>query len=272
MDYYISNQLTLKAGAEYKLLHLLYNFDWSAGLVNIDYRAHEVSSYSSLIWQPEPVWNIEAGLRFSEFASDKTFANLEPRFSVKYRLNESSSLKFATGLYSQYLDSIERLFLSSVWVAADKNINSSGAKHFIFGYEKQVGNYFALDIETYLKDYKNLYIFNQNYQAEITPSYYQANGNPVCTSTQNIFTRGDGRSYGLELMLRKDIGAVTGWISYSLSQTNTYYNNQINIDFGKTYMIEVSAAIDGKNLHTTSSTTTPLKGFRVIKSCYAENF
>ena len=219
IDYYISNDFTLKAGAEYKLLHLLYNFDWDAGLVDIDYHAHEINAYSSLIWQPDPVWDIEAGFRFNQFTSDKTFTNLEPRFSLKYRLNETSSLEFAAGLYDQYLDSIERLFLSSIWVTADKNINSSAATHFIFGYEKQVNNYFALDVETYLKNYKNLYIFNQNYEAEITPSYYQANGNPVYTSTQDIFTRGDGRSYGLELMLRKDIGAVSGWLAYSLSQT-----------------------------------------------------
>jgi len=29
-------------------------------------------------------------------------------------------------------------------------------------------------------------------------------------STQDIFTRGDGNSIGLELLLRKDVGAVSG--------------------------------------------------------------
>ena len=56
------------------------------------------------------------------------------------------------------------------------------------------------------------------------PSYYQANGNPVYLSTKDIFTRGDGKSYGIELMLRKDIGAVTGWVSYSLSQTKDKFD------------------------------------------------
>jgi hypothetical protein len=224
LDYYISNEFTLKSGAELKLFHLLYDFQWSAGLVDIDYHAHELNAFSSLIWQPDPVWSVEGGLRFTQFASDKTFINIEPRFSIKYRLNETSSLKFAAGLYDQYLDSIQRLFLSSIWVAADKNVNSSSAAHFIIGYEKQVGNYFAFDVETYLKNYKNLYIFNQNYSSEIAPSYYQANGNPVYISTRDIFTRGDGKSYGLELMLRKDIGAVTGWVSYSLSQTKDKFD------------------------------------------------
>ena len=48
-------------------------------------------------------------------------------------------------------------------------------------------------------------------------------------------------------------------------QTETYYNNSINIGYNKTYKLEVFAVIDGKNLHTTSVTTTPQKGFEVLK-------
>ncbi len=217
--YYLTNQMNLKIGAEYKQLNNLYNFSWNSGLVDFTNKANEINGYASLIWQPDPIWNIEAGLRYNKFASDKTFTNYEPRLSLKYRLSETSSLKFATGLYDQYVDSIQRLFLSSIWMMADKNIKSSSASHFIFGYEKQISNFFVFEAETYLKNYKNLYIFNQNYTAQIKPNYFEANGNPVYTSSQNLFTRGDGRSIGLELMLRKDIGAVTGWISYSLSQT-----------------------------------------------------
>ncbi|MHB8337131.1 MAG: TonB-dependent receptor [Ignavibacteriaceae bacterium] len=219
VDYYINNKLNLKTGVEYKHLNLLYRYDWSSGLADINNNAEEINAYTSLLWKPDPVWDIEAGFRFNKFTSDKTFVDNEPRFSIKYRLSESSSLKFATGLYDQYLDSIQRLFISSIWVSADKNINSSSATHFIFGYEKQVSNFFVFEAETYLKNYKNLYIFNQNLNADIVPSYFETNGNPVYTSTKNLFTRGDGKSYGLELMLRKDIGAVTGWIAYSLSQT-----------------------------------------------------
>jgi hypothetical protein len=55
--------------------------------------------------------------------------------------------------------------------------------------------------------------------ATYLPDYYDEQNHPVYTSTENIFTRGDGHSYGFELMLRKDIGAVTGWLSYSYSNT-----------------------------------------------------
>lgn len=47
-------------------------------------------------------------------------------------------------------------------------------------------------------------------------------------------------------------------------QKNSYFNNQIIIDYGKSYTLEVYATIDGKNLHTTSTTTTPQKGFSIV--------
>ena len=47
-------------------------------------------------------------------------------------------------------------------------------------------------------------------------------------------------------------------------QTNSYYNSQMYVDYGTTYTLEVFATIDGKKLHTTSTTTTPQKGFTVL--------
>ena len=47
-------------------------------------------------------------------------------------------------------------------------------------------------------------------------------------------------------------------------RTNTYYNFQITVEYNKTYTLEVYAVIDGKSLHTTSTTTTPQKGFSVL--------
>ena len=47
-------------------------------------------------------------------------------------------------------------------------------------------------------------------------------------------------------------------------QTLSYYSNQITVDYGKPYTLEVFATIDGTPLHTTSTTTTPQKGFSVL--------
>jgi len=49
-------------------------------------------------------------------------------------------------------------------------------------------------------------------------------------------------------------------------QTQTYFNNQMTADYGKSYTLEVFATIDGTPLHTTSTTTTPQKGFSVLNN------
>jgi len=224
LEYYATNEVTLKTGAEYKRLHIGYNFTWEQGLISFDEQGYEFSAYVSPVWHPTPLWEIEGGLRFGQYIMDRTFTNLDPRLSLKYRLSETSSLKFSTGIYHQYLSSIPRFVLESIWMSSDRNIDDSRAIHFILGYNKQIGNQISLETETYYKDYGSIYVYNQNVGADITPSYYLPDGKPVYSSSKDVLIRGDGESFGIEFLLRKGTGAVTGWISYALSRTNYLFD------------------------------------------------
>lgn len=62
-----------------------------------------------------------------------------------------------------------------------------------------------------------------------------------------------------------NVSATINGVSLTFDpQTQTYYNNQTVVDYNKSYTLEVFATIDGKQLHTTSLTTTPQKGFSVL--------
>ncbi len=224
LSYYSSDQLTFNAGAEFKRVNLSFSNQTNASLADFASGSYEGSAYADVKWQPDPLWQVEAGLRFEHFNSDTSYTHLDPRFSAKYRLSENSSLKFSTGIYHQYMDAVDRPFLSSIWLPAGKYIYDSQADHFILGYERQIGGILDFETEAYYKSYKNIYMFNYNIDAEVSPSYYNSNGNPVYTSPQDVFIRGNGNSYGLEFLLRKDVGAVTGWLSYSLSKTNVTFD------------------------------------------------
>ncbi len=219
LRYYASNSTMLRFGAGYQRVGITYNLLTSDGAINFDSPTDKLTAYGIASWRPDPLWDIEGGLRFERFHSSAIFVNLDPRLSVKYRLSESSSLKFATGIYHQYMDSVERLFFSSIWLPAGKYIDNSEATHFIVGYDKQLTRLFQLEANAYYKNYRNIDIYNQNLNAQAVPSGYLPNGNPIYTSDENVFLRGNGESYGLELLLRKDEGAVTGWVGYSLSRT-----------------------------------------------------
>jgi len=219
LEYYASNELKFKLGAEYKILRFSYKQSWDSGLIDINQYSRMTNTYASIGYSPNILWDIEAGARFVYFSTDKDFTDIEPRFSIKYRLSDISSLKFATGIYYQYLNRIQRLFFASIWTSADKNILASSATHYILSYQRAVSDILQFETEAYYKNYKNLYIFNQNVGTTFNPAYYDVNGHPVYNSTKGIFTRGDGNSLGFEILLRKDAGAVTGWLSYSLSRT-----------------------------------------------------
>jgi hypothetical protein len=59
---------------------------------------------------------------------------------------------------------------------------------------------------------------------------------------------------------------INGVPLYFDQSTNTYFNRQVTVDFNKTYTLAVSAIVDGQNLQTTSTTTTPQKGFAVFNN------
>jgi len=184
-----------------------------------------MTTYASVNYKPTEKWDIEAGLRYNYFDSDANYSNIEPRFSLKYRLTEESNIKFATGLYHQYLNRIPRLFFASIWTTSDEYARESQSQHYIVGYQRSLGAVFEFEIEGYYKKYKNLYVYNQNLETVVTPQYYDEKGNPVFKSSYGLFTRGDGNSIGLELLVRKDIGALSGWISYSYSKTEYTFDN-----------------------------------------------
>ncbi len=45
--------------------------------------------------------------------------------------------------------------------------------------------------------------------------------------------------------------------------TQSYFSRQISVGYGKTYTLSVQASVDGSELSTTSTTTTPERGFKL---------
>jgi hypothetical protein len=111
------------------------------------------------------------------------------------------------------------LFFSSLWTSADEFTKGSTAFHIIGGFQKELAQIYELEIEAYFKDYKDLYSFNQNMLTEIKPTKYNEKNEPVFGNTFGLFNRGDASSFGLEVLLRKDYGAITGWLGYSFAVT-----------------------------------------------------
>ena len=218
LEYFYSDEIDFNFGFEEKNISTSYETEVATGLVDIQRKNNHISAYTTVNYKPNILWNISVGLRADLFLGNENYQSIDPRLAVKYRLTEDISLKAAFGIYHQYLQRVNRSLFAGIWTVADKNLAGSKAYHYIFGVQKEVAQDYSLEVEAYYKDYNNIHMFNGNFEATINTTDFTEDNIPVYTTADNFYLHGDGTSYGLELMFKKDVGIITGWVGASLSR------------------------------------------------------
>ena len=160
--------------------------------------------------------NITDTLQYGAGDIVETYATPEPRVSVSYQLNETSSLKTAYARNAQYLHLLSNSTTSNPtdkWVATNNIIKPELADQVSLGYFRNLkDNMYECSIETYYKAMQNIVDYKDNAQV--------LSNDPI--EPQLLF--GQGRAYGVELMAKKSQGRLTGWVSYTLSKTEQQIN------------------------------------------------
>ncbi len=218
LDFQYSRAFSAKFGFEQKNLDVVYKQTFPGGLVDVDKSGRQFVGYGQFSLSPTVRWDFTGGVRFTRFSSERTFNNVAPRFSMKYRLTDKMSLKAAAGQYYQYLHKIPRAFVADIWTSANQFQDPSSSEHFIAGFQMEVAEDYQLEIEGFRKNYESIYRFDQTFLTELTANEFVGD-DPVYTETESLFDQGDGSSTGFELLFRKDVGALTGWLGYSYSRT-----------------------------------------------------
>lgn len=141
----------------------------------------------------------------------KTYINMEPRATFNYNLNEFSSIKLGYARNAQYVNLVNNSALSNpteFWIPASYNVKPQLSDQVSAGYSRLVmNNNYEINIETYYKHMQNQIDFKNS--ADIYTS----------ENVESELLYGIGRAYGLEVSIKKKLGNLTGWISYTLSKT-----------------------------------------------------
>lgn len=160
--------------------------------------------------------------RFHEFQSThttpnqfdgKTYIEVEPRLNLKYNITPLHNVKAGFGVSTQNLHAIrssttsfpfDRYALTSAVVKPERSLQ------YGIGYSGMTEDgAFDWSAEGYYRDMENVYDFKDG----------RSTFSDIVI--ESIILGGRGRSYGAEFMLRKNTGRLTGWISYSISRTET---------------------------------------------------
>ncbi|MEM1407967.1 MAG: TonB-dependent receptor plug domain-containing protein, partial [Bacteroidota bacterium] len=147
------------------------------------------------------------------YSSGKTisdFGNFEPRLSATYVINAKSSVKASYNRIYQYLHLISNSNSPTpldVWAPSGPFIKPQQVDQIALGYFRNFkDNTYEASIEGYYKEMDNLVD-------------YVDGADLLTTNTlETEILPGIGRSYGLELYVKKNKGKLTGWISYTLSR------------------------------------------------------
>ncbi|MGY5353967.1 TonB-dependent receptor [Wenyingzhuangia sp. IMCC45467] len=140
----------------------------------------------------------------------KTYANIEPRFSIAYSITNNSSIKASYQRMAQYLHLISNTQSPSpldIWTPSGEHIKPQLSDQIAFGYNKDFNNKYSLTTEVFGKTVKNRldYIDGADLIAQ--------------EAIESVVLAGKSRAYGLELLLKKETGKFTGWVSYTLSRS-----------------------------------------------------
>lgn len=175
---------------------------------------------------------------FDQWESIKTYSNFEPRFSVRYQMNPSTSIKASYNRMAQYIHLISNTTASTpvdVWTPSTNNIKPQLADQVALGFFKNFkNNDYEFSSEVYYKKMENLVDYIDG--ADLLLNQF----------LEGDLLSGEGRAYGLELMMQKNAGNITGWVSYTLARTERRIEG-VNDDewypsrFDQTHNLSVSA-------------------------------
>lgn len=198
--------------------------------------AHEIGIYLMDDWEVNDKLKINYGFRYSFFnqigpytkydrdangnnldstvykngEGIKTYGGLEPRITMRYSIDEETSIKAAVTRNLQFIHLVSNAgttLPTDIWVPSTFIVKPQIGWQYAAGVFKNFNdNIWETSVELYYKTMAN--------QIEYKEGYTPGIGDP-----EQNFVFGKGWSYGAEFYVNKARGKLTGWIGYTLSWT-----------------------------------------------------
>lgn len=213
-DYQISERFSISVGLRYShYTHL---------------GADTVYTYANGL--PKSISTIQDTSYYSDFESITSFGGLEPRISARINVTPSQSIKLSYNRMRQYIHLISNTTAPTpidLWQVSNGYLKPQIADNFSLGYFLNFkDNEWETSAEVFYKNMQNLVEYKD------FPTLF------LNDHLETELLSGTGRAYGAELYIRRLKGKLTGWISYTYSQTEIKVpsdNGSESINDGKWY-------------------------------------
>ncbi len=202
-EHQITEKLNLRYGLRYSLFYRL--------------GSEEISTYengNSVVYNP--LYNIyqkgtpTGSINYKSGETISKFDNFEPRAALSYSFNEDASIKASYNRMTQYihmLSNTQSPLPMNIWTPSGPFMKPQLLDQFALGYFSNFKDRdYSFEGELFYKKIQNRIDYVDG--ADIL-----ANNN-----IEQVILSGKARSYGMELLFRKNTGRFNGWVSYTLSR------------------------------------------------------
>ena len=204
---------TFEFGALFTQSDVRYGFqqlqgDSVRGGLALEGNALQTSGYLQHVWTGPSAVEVTVGARGNHYDATGT-TYFEPRASIALPLSSNLRLKGAWGRYNQFIKRVENEDVlegsRDFWVLSDSVLPPSFAEHFLGGISYETSS-FLIDLEAYYKDLDGVTQFSTRSRRRPGQAFNE------------LFFSGTGVAKGVELLVQKKAGRLTGWVSYSLGR------------------------------------------------------
>ena len=186
---------------------------------------HEAALYIEDTYSPWQWLRLNMGLRGSLYGvRGKAYPSIEPRLGIRALIYKDLAFKASYSYVSQYVHLLSNSSVSmptDLWVPITKDLPPMRSMQVAAGLSYNLLNQLEISVEGYYKYSKNLMEYKEG-----------ASFMGSAADWDQQVTLGNGWSYGVEVLLQRTVGPVTGWIGYTWSRTMRQFDE---INFGRPF-------------------------------------
>ncbi|OQP57824.1 collagen-binding protein [Niastella vici] len=248
LTWYASNKHTIKTGVNL----IYYDFFPGKGVASSEGNKNEIllkrrygaetAAFLEDTWKMNSKWQLQAGVRLNRYAYlgntsvfyfRDTTANVrkpldhvdnvtskspvkewyffEPRISLRYELQKNTFLKAGYTRATQYIHLLTNSASPTpvdLYFPSTNNIKPSLTDQYSVGFVTQLNKWpLEVSVETFYKKMQDLLDYIDNANLDLNQL------------VEADLLTGEGKSYGVEVEVKKETGKWQGWINYTLSRS-----------------------------------------------------
>ena len=185
-------------------------------------------------------FRINPGVRLVAFSvPHKTWFSPEPRLAMSYNFLPNLAIKASYAMMSQSMILLSTSTIglpTDLWVPVTEKVRPQRSQQVALGLHYDLKNpQLFFSVEGYYKKMDNILAYKEGssyFMSLMEQILEESLEGQTQTRWEDNVTTGKGWSYGVEFLVRKEVGKFTGWIGYTLSWTKQQFDD---LNFGEPF-------------------------------------